>query len=1009
MSEVDGFAQIALGGYLNDKDELQETKPASHPNRNIAKSTNEAPAINEKDYRESLVEFREDIRKLKDKYRPFMKDYTPDITMTRKAWEHDEFQFRYETIADKKDIENILAGKGDWEYVSIPDYRGPVGRWTGFYRREFTFDQSYSDGKRIYIKFLGVDYITNVYLNGRYIGTHEGFFAPFEFDITNSIKYKEKNILVVEVKNDATTLGLASWDERQDIEGDKIYAAAGLGWDDPQLGWHHCPPGAGIYNRVIIEERAEIFINDIFVRPDIDNKKVEVWVEVENTGYANNSFEMYLSVFSRNFDGCAIENIPCSVKPAGPGFNEYRFIVEPDEMRLWTPDNPWLYTVRISIYEDEKLLDEQKRQFGMRKIHMDETGDLKGSLYLNNKPVILRGSNDMGHMQLCVMKGDMEQLMEDILIAKYANMNFYRFTQRPQHREIYDYCDMLGMMNQTDLPLFGYQRKNQFVEGIRQAGEMEKLIRSHPSSIMISYINETFSVVEKEKEHRHLYRSELEDFFEGATKVVKLANPDRVIKNIEGDYDPPTRFGLSDFHCYNMWYTNHALPIGKLHKGYLPPLKKGWKISCGEYSPGEGLDPLEVMINDYPKDWLPEDLDIPWTPEKIVKSQTYRMHGDWYEEQTKIKEWIRESQKHQYEGTKLMTDAFRRRSDKVVSTAIHLLIDAWPSGWMKALVDYTRKPKPGYFAYKNALEPVRINLRTDRFRVYAGEKGSVEAWILNDTPYELHGLTMRITLRDANNTYDSFEAQADVQAVSPSYGGMLEFILPDLGQRGEVYLDAVLLGEKGELINQERLRLEVFNREGRFTETNIMYAGDENDAFIEGLGVVATEFNPNDRRPKVILVDSQKVFKKNENILLAWVKEGTGMVLLDEESDVIEIGEMKIPIKEKNGVTFLARNEHHEATKSFHSKDFSYPYNKQTDEISFFTTRFMDSDYVEPLVYTYEKPSFLQSAKGEKKKLSAAGCIKYGKGCIYISLLSTDGCIGYNPVLDRFYLKLLSR
>ena len=60
----------------------------------------------------------------------------------------------------------------------------------------------------------------------------------------------------------------------------------------------------------------------------------------------------------------------------------------------------------------------------------------------------------------------------------------------PVQSEIYEYRDHLGLMVQTDLPLFGVLRRGQFCEAIRQAGEMERLVRGHPSNIMVTYINE---------------------------------------------------------------------------------------------------------------------------------------------------------------------------------------------------------------------------------------------------------------------------------------------------------------------------------------------------------------------------------------------------------------------------------------------------------------------------------------------------------------------------------------
>ena len=56
----------------------------------------------------------------------------------------------------------------------------------------------------------------------------------------------------------------------------------------------------------------------------------------------------------------------------------------------------------------------------MRKFVSDETSIPKGKFYLNNRPIVLRGANEMGRLQQCVMKGDFDQLVDDILIAKCA-------------------------------------------------------------------------------------------------------------------------------------------------------------------------------------------------------------------------------------------------------------------------------------------------------------------------------------------------------------------------------------------------------------------------------------------------------------------------------------------------------------------------------------------------------------------------------------------------------------
>jgi beta-galactosidase/beta-glucuronidase len=71
----------------------------------------------------------------------------------------------------------------------------------------------------------------------------------------------------------------------------------------------------------------------------------------------------------------------------------------------------------------------------------------------------------MGHEQQCVAKEEWDQLRDDILLAKICNMNFLRITQRPVQPEVYDYCDMLGLMTQTDLPLFGVLSRKPVLRG----------------------------------------------------------------------------------------------------------------------------------------------------------------------------------------------------------------------------------------------------------------------------------------------------------------------------------------------------------------------------------------------------------------------------------------------------------------------------------------------------------------------------------------------------------------
>ncbi len=1033
MEKKDFFANIALGNISKAKGQLEESLPVKITAGFLEETASECPRFESISYEERLKGFKAALGELRSRYEPFLSDHAPEYAAGNKRCEIDKFQFRYESSTDRANILNVFDGKGEWETAAIPDYRGPVGKWTGYYRAAFGYGKP-EEGKRIFLKFLGVDYIARVYLNSRFVGSHEGFFAPFEFDVTDFLSYEE-NILVVEVKNDIPTIGL----DNEKINGDKIYAATGPGWDDPKEGWHHCPPGAGIYNRVTLEERPEIFIESVFVRPNIDHECAEARIQVCSTKSGNHPVKLRLAVYPRNFlPGCAEPSFseitdPGEIEPAGNGLNYYRFTLPMEGCRLWTCDEPWLYTLRVFLEnENNTTYDCSDSIFGMRKFHMDEASEPKGTLYLNNREVFLRGANDMGHMQQCVMKGDFRQLIDDILIAKLANMNYYRFTQRPVQEEIYFYCDMLGMMNQTDLPLFGYLRKNQTCEAVRQAAEMERLIRSHPSAVMVSYINEPFSAAGHGMGHRHLLRDELEAFFEACNKMVKVENPDRVIKHVEGDYDPPTGEGLSDFHCYNLWYTNHALPIGKLYKGFLPPLKKGWKTGCGEYGT-EGLDNLDVMQARYPEEWLPAVADEAWNPGGIVLSQTNSMHGDWFEEQESIEDWISESQKHQAFATGLMTDALRRRVDKVVSSAVHLLIDAWPSGWMKTLVGMDRIPKPAFFAYEASLEPIRVNLRCDRWKAYAGETLDVEVWALNDTPEEIRQCRIKAALRDAEEDHCRFEAVYDVKASAAECAGVLRLALPEVRERKRLYVDAFLLDGKGQKLNGERFEIEVFPSNRPVLDGRFYSIGRRADSVLDKLGITCDAFSMDNIRSADVspeklrlCISDREGYNEVEEHISELVSKGATVLFIEAEGAGGARGNWAFAgksmayrnfferkdiegVSEENdqGIFFVARDRRDPATREFAPGDFSFWYNSESDRIDYTAVRYIEGDGLAPLLFSYRKPAFSDRVKGKKAKLPVAACMEYGRGRAYFVSLCTDGRVGLNPVLDSFLRKLL--
>ena len=138
-------------------------------------------------------------------------------------------------------------------------------------------------------------------------GSHEGFFATFEFDITKWV-HPGCNTLTIELENDYVMLGNRTECSEAVLCGDKIYAATGPGYDDPQLGWHHCPPGMGLLDTVLIETRPEIHLQTVFAR--CLEEEVEFWIEVGSCVYEYRNISFLLSVYGQNFEEAVLEEFP---------------------------------------------------------------------------------------------------------------------------------------------------------------------------------------------------------------------------------------------------------------------------------------------------------------------------------------------------------------------------------------------------------------------------------------------------------------------------------------------------------------------------------------------------------------------------------------------------------------------------------------------------------------------------------------------------------------------------
>lgn len=915
-----------------------------------------------------------ELAELRQKMAPFLEDLAPRVPNHRATVSLHEADWRLEPASE-------------WQAISLPHYGGPTGRARAWYRMRVTLDQSFLDAGSQWVCFGGVDYKAAVFLNGDLVGTHEGFFSPFEFEVSRSARLGE-NDLLVRVDNDGTCMGFRGQN------GDKIYAATGLGWDEPGAGWHHCPPGMGIHRPVRFEARPVVHLGSLFVRPLPESESAELWVEIYNQ-QDSDPVEIEVTIHGQNFpcDPIILEGIP-ELPPADHGVNRYRISLPMEKARLWSLETPWLYAAHVLLRSGGEE-DTASVTFGMRSFLLDETPDAegrRGRFFLNGQPIRLRGANTMGHEQQCVFRGDLDQLRDDILLAKLTNMNFLRFTQRPVEPEVYDMCDRLGMMAQTDLPLFAHLRRNQFSEAVRQSSEMERLIRAHPSSVLISYINEPFPLAWGDKSHRHLTRKELESFFVAANQAVWVENPDRQIKAIDGDYEPPGP-GLPDGHCYAGWYNGHGYDLGKIHRGYWFPIKAGWNYACGEFG-AEGLEDEALMRECYPAHWLPSDAadEANWTPKRIHDSQTGGQYHLWMEPGRSMAEWIQRSQAHQKWATEIMTHALRR-NNRVVSFAIHLFIDAWPAGWMKTLMDCRRQPKSAYFAYRDALAPLAVNLRLDRTVYFSGESFDAEAWVCNDLPTVPGDFHLAYQLERGDVVLFSEQTVTRLRPCEATFQGRLIVALPEVADRETLTLQLGLVGADGSTVHDHAVKIVVIPRP-KFSRLHghAMGAGKDEQLAVE------MEMQKGD--DVLIVADPYDLPK-----VASAVEAGATALLMEFPPGEYEIGNSKVRFEETGMESrhYVARDPQHPVARLFEENDFKFWFDPAADSVSplLHTLFFADATWT-PILHTGQGGW----GRGWEPALAAAEK-PFGKGRYIICQPTLAGRL-INPVARLFLASLLN-
>jgi hypothetical protein len=377
------------------------------------------------------------------------------------------------------------------------------------------------------------------------------------------------------------------------------------------------------------------------------------------------------------------------------------------------------------------------------------------------------------------------------------------------------------------------------------------------------------------------------------------------------------------------------------------------------------------------------------------------MYGLFFDRQNHLHDWVMASQRHQAWVIDLMTRAFRR-DRRMVSFAVHLLIDAFPAGWMKALVDCERRPKPAWHAYREALAPVLADLRLDRWHWWGGETLTAEAWVCNDTLEPLPGARLVLQLEVAGTVRHVSTMPAQISPDTPVCQGQIRLPLPEIANRTPARLRLGLRDGEGRLINVHDVDLQLFPRAAAppLPGTRVIGGGGSARRLAEDLALPSGD--------DLLLIDDAGAFAARREEILARVEAGARAVFLELMPSALDLpgGAVHLAMAGMEPRIFVSRATGHPWVAEFEPEDFRFWHRPDQDRPGTLLETLFDVPEGQgwrPVLTT------VQGGWG-RSWTPALACAErsLGQGCLAICQVQLAGRLATNPVARLFATTLLA-
>ncbi|MFA6541362.1 MAG: glycoside hydrolase family 2 TIM barrel-domain containing protein [Bacteroidota bacterium] len=478
-------------------------------------------------------------------------------------WKKERFAANHDLSLLKRDsagLAQLLAEAGDrtspyfndtsWAVHSVPGVENTMhayekvpefyedGVW---YRRTFSVSDSMQQ-KAPTLVFFAVNYIADVWLNGKYLGYHEGGYTPFAFDLSSALRFDSANVLVVRVDN-------IPWGSRQDIV--PYYTC----------DWFNY---TGIIHDVFLEFSGNISVVRADVVPQNIDGLIKTTVVIKNKNASADNVDVSLHVFKAktdslllssemtadligaevNVDGTTQFSLPLSADSIGI-LQTNLTVTNPD---LWSPNHPNLYILKVVVSKGGVVTDEFCTQFGVRTIVTKND-----RILLNGKEIFLHGVARHEDHPVYGRSIPPNVIFSDLKLVKGVNANYLRSGHYPNHPYTYLAADRLGLIVMEEIPVWWFdvgsawaiQNSARKIH-LQMFREMALRDYNRPSIALWSLSNECKDVAGRSTFFQ-MVQSELDTKYPDGRLITQSAAADR-----PGPNDPSQKY--TDVAGWTMYY-----------------------------------------------------------------------------------------------------------------------------------------------------------------------------------------------------------------------------------------------------------------------------------------------------------------------------------------------------------------------------------------------------------------------------------------------------------------------